>query len=257
MAKALSFQQEVQENVFPSYGKTIPSSTIYTQVVKLELMVNIQMNLFWCLWRVDYRLYGFFGNEWSCVIQSSSGGKIFTAITSNGNASLSGHVILGDEVTDTISATGPLTAHSSLEVKSSSTLKGNVFMHGTVAIENSDMILRSLSDAQNAKEFRFEKSRSTGSISVTEGDVLGKISWYGSNGTSSELAATIVAEVDGSHTNENENVPGRIIFSTSSYNLQQAERFKLSSNATVLTLSNNSRDAFSCKSKMKTFLLLV
>ena len=120
-----------------------------------------------------------------------------------------------------------------------------MFIHGDVAIENSDMVLRSLSDAQNAKEFRFEKSRSIDGISITEGDVLGKISWYGSNGTSSKLAATIVAEVDGAHTNENENLPGRIIFSTSSYNLQQAERFKLSSNATVLTLSNNSRDAFS------------
>ena len=182
--------------------------------------------------------------EWSCVIQSSSGGKIFTAITSNGNASLSGHVTLGDEVTDTISAKGPLTAHSSLEVESHSTLKGNVFMHGTVAIEDSDVILRSLSNIQAAKEFRFEKSRSMGGISVSEGDILGTLSWYGSNGTSSKLAATIRTEVDGPHTNENKNLPGRIIFATSSYNLQQEERLKLSSNTTVLTLPNNSRDAF-------------
>ena len=169
MAKALSFQQEVQENVFPSRENNTffyhlypgDEARINGKYPNAPLLVPVGGSITVCMASSEM--------EWSCVIQSSSGGKIFTAITSNGNASLSGHVILGDEVTDTISATGPLTAHSSLEVKSSSTLKGNVFMHGTVAIENSDMILRSLSDAQNAKEFRFEKSRSTGSISVMKG----------------------------------------------------------------------------------------
>jgi hypothetical protein len=81
----------------------------------------------------------------------------------------------------------------------------------------------------------FGKSRgaATGSVdSVLNGDQLGRLAWYGADGTSFVNAANIISEVDG--TPGTNDMPGRLVFSTTADGASSpTERMRIGSNGTI------------------------
>ena len=87
----------------------------------------------------------------------------------------------------------------------------------------------------NDKHFKFYKSRNAtdGSHTVVQdGDDIGSIEWYGSDGNSYEVAAGIKASVDG--TPGSSDMPGRLVFSTTADGANSlTERMRIDSSGNV------------------------
>ena len=90
----------------------------------------------------------------------------------------------------------------------------------------------------------FFKSRNaslSGQTVVQDGDTLGLLAFYGSDGTDRALGAEVCAQVDG--TPGSDDMPGRLVFRTSADGSQSPnERLRISSNGNVLPGADATQD---------------
>ena len=104
---------------------------------------------------------------------------------------------------------------------------------GILQVKTSACIRRFVASAGSGA-IRFEKTRSgsDGHTVVQDGDKLGELQFYGSDGDSYEIAGQISAQVDG--TPGNGDMPGRLMFFTSADGTSNnTERLRIDSNGNI------------------------
>jgi hypothetical protein len=112
-------------------------------------------------------------------------------------------------------------------------------LEGTTNYQSASISLTHNRADTGAPEFRFCKSRGTSAGAVTlvnSGDILGRLYFYGTDGSAAIQAARISAEVDG--TPGTNDMPGRIVFATTADGASTStERMRISQNG-VVTIKN-------------------
>ena len=158
---------------------------------------------------------------------SSAGGIIFSTGMSNGytNATERARFYKSGEFLVGIKTSREMGSRESV-----------IQVEGAGAAESSIRIYRNQSN-QNAPTLDFGKSRGSGVLSntlVQDGDTIGTINWFAADGTdSNSRTAHIRSEVDG--TAAANNMPGRLIFSTSSSSTgSPSERLRINSSGHLI-----------------------
>jgi|694.fasta_scaffold21568_2 hypothetical protein len=108
-------------------------------------------------------------------------------------------------------------------------------LEGTTNYQSASISLTHNRADTGAPEFRFCKSRGTSAGAVTlvnSGDILGRLYFYGTDGSAAIQAARISAEVDG--TPGTNDMPGRLVFSTTADGASSpTERMRITSGGNV------------------------
>jgi hypothetical protein len=109
-------------------------------------------------------------------------------------------------------------------------------LEGTTNFQSASISLTHNRADTGAPEFRFCKSRGTSAGAVTlvnSGDILGRLYFYGTDGSAAIQAARISAEVDG--TPGANDMPGRLVFSTTADGASSpTERMRIDSSGNLL-----------------------
>ena len=112
----------------------------------------------------------------------------------------------------------------------------NIQVAGTAA-DSSALMTGRFGDNASAPFFIFHKSRNAsinGNTVVADDDILGRIAFYGADGTDYEEAAHIQCQVDGTPNDDATDMPGRLVFATTADGDHDAtERLRITSAGVV------------------------
>ena len=112
----------------------------------------------------------------------------------------------------------------------------NIQVAGTAA-DSSALMTGRFGDNASAPFFIFHKSRNAsinGNTVVANNDILGRIAFYGADGTDYEEAAHIQCQVDGTPNDDATDMPGRLVFATTADGDHDAtERLRITSAGVV------------------------
>ena len=112
----------------------------------------------------------------------------------------------------------------------------NIQVAGTAA-DSSALMTGRFGDNASAPFFIFHKSRNAsinGNTVVANNDILGRVAFYGADGTDYEEAAHIQCQVDGTPNDDATDMPGRLVFATTADGDHDAtERLRITSAGVV------------------------
>ena len=117
-----------------------------------------------------------------------------------------------------------------------SSFEPHIQVAGTTA-EASSIMTGRFGNNESAPFFIFHKSRNAsinGNTVVADDDILGRIAFYGADGTDYEEAAHIQCQVDGTPNDDATDMPGRLLFATTADGDHNAtERLRIDSVGTI------------------------
>ena len=123
-----------------------------------------------------------------------------------------------------------------------SSFEPHIQVAGTTA-EASSIMTGRFGNNESAPFFIFHKSRNAsinGNTVVADDDILGRIAFYGADGTDYEEAAHIQCQVDGTPNDDATDMPGRLLFATTADGDHNAtERLRIDSSGRVLIGTTN------------------
>eukprot|EP00505_MAST-04D_sp_SCG-Rhode-Island_P004251 Stramenopile-MAST_4_protein_4251 len=224
---------DVKYALYPSLG-----NNVNTQKNNLPMKVLANEILVFCN-AVSF-------TEWTCATRTASGGLSIKSLDLVGLGYLKGGLKV-QETMEVVAGTdveffADIKLKAALLSESTSSFHGPMTSFGGLEVQGNSVVIATNSNDALAQSLGFRKSRSSvaGDHAVVQNeDVLGEITWSGSDGSNFDMAASIRAESTGG--DGSGDISGRLVFSTSHAGASTPlESLSLSSEKTTVTLGDNS-----------------